>query len=160
VAAGLPKSLWCRAPAQQLIKARGPSGGWLARGALHAHKHRGLPGFIALCLEAPACAEQVGSSPCGAAVLWLLPSPCHSNEGGITMGTRGRSRGQCLLGSHPLEDTVCSLVEHLQGDVELISKSGKEEDLFFTCRVDRTRQHRLELPPERCQMDSRNFRAL
>lgn len=77
------------------------------------------------------------------------------------MGRWGRTHGQCLLGSHPLEDTVRSLMEHLRGDMELVSKGGKEEgDLFSMCRVDRTRYQRLELPPERSRMDSRNFRAL
>lgn len=77
-----PSSLWCRAPAQKLIKASGPSHGWLVGGALPSHKHRGLPGFVDLCLGAQACSEQARSSPCGAVVLWLLPSPCPCGEMG------------------------------------------------------------------------------
>lgn len=77
------------------------------------------------------------------------------------MGRWGQTHGQCLAGSHLLKDTVHSLVEHLQGDMELFSKGAKEEEVLFSmCRVDRTRHHRLELPPETSWMGSRNFRAL
>lgn len=62
------------------------------------------------------------------------------------MGRWGRTRGQCLLGSHPLKDTAHSLVEHLHRYMELVFKGGKEKGDLFAMR--RTRHHRLELPPD------------
>lgn len=77
--------------------------------------------------------EQARSIPCRAVVLWLLPSPCHSNRGGSTMGRWGQTHGQRLWGSHLLKDTVHSLVEHLQGDMELVSKGARRKKICSPC---------------------------
>lgn len=52
-----------------------------------------------------------------------------------------------------LSRTRC-LVEQLQEDMELVSNGRKEEeDLTFLCEVNRTKYHRLELPPGRSHKD-------
>lgn len=72
----MPKPLVVQSPSREADQRQGSLARLTCRRCSALSQAQRMPGFV-VCGS-----EQAGSSPCGAAVLWLLPSPCHSNRGG------------------------------------------------------------------------------